>query len=76
MGVTSAGLHRLIARHDERGPTTLLTRNAIVAPTDVRYGVSRMFQTLRGEGLPAELEVCRTIDEAECWITDGPTTHG
>ncbi len=76
MGVTSAGLHRLIALYDERGPTAMLTRNAIVAPTDVLYGVSRMFQTLRGEGLPAELEVFRTIDEAERWITDGPTTHG
>jgi hypothetical protein len=35
-----------------------------------------MFQAQRGEGLPAELEVFRTIDEAERWSTDGPTTHG
>lgn len=72
MGVTSAGLHRLIALYDERGPTTLLTRNAIIAPTDVLYGVSRMFQTLRGEGLPAELEVFRTVEEAERWIALKP----
>jgi len=75
MGITSAGLHRLIGLYDERGPTEVHTRNAIVAPTDVLYGVSRMFQTLRGESALAELEVFRTIGAAEDWIaafTDVP----
>jgi len=72
MGVTSAGLHRLIALYDERGPAVLHTRNAFVAPTDVLYGVSRMFQTLRGEAPPAEIEVFRTLQEAESWIAAHP----
>jgi hypothetical protein len=72
MGVTSAGLHRLIALYDERGPAVLNTRNAFVAPTDVLYGVSRMFQTMRGEAPPAEIEVFRTLDEAESWIAGHP----
>lgn len=75
MGVTSAGLHRLIALYDERGAVETPTRNAIVAPTDVLYGVSRMFQTLRGEGLAAELEVFRSLDDAERWIADKPSTR-
>jgi len=70
MGITSAGLHRLIALHDGRGPTEAHTRNAIVAPTDVLYGVSRMFQTLRGDSRLAELEVFRTIGAAEHWIAE------
>ncbi len=74
MGVSSAGLHRLIALYDERGPAQQHTRNAIIAPTDVLYGVSRMFQTLRGDGEPAELEVFRTCDEAERWIAGRHTT--
>lgn len=73
MGVTSAGLHRLIALYDERAADAHGTRNAIVAPTDVLYGVSRMFQTLRGECPPAEVEVFRSVDDAERWLAMPPT---
>ena len=68
MGVTGAGLHRLIALYDERPSTGHHTRAAIVAPTDVLYGVSRMFQTLRGDANPDEIEVFRTVAEAEHWL--------
>lgn len=68
VGVTSAALHRIIALYDEREPANLPTRSAIVAPTDVLYGVSRMFQTLRGERPPAELEVFRKIEAAHRWL--------
>ena len=68
MGVTSAGLHRLIGMYDERDSPGFVTRAAILAPTDVLYGVSRMFQTMRGEGHPDELEVFRTLDESLGWL--------
>lgn len=68
MGVTSAGLHRIIALYDEREPANLPTRSALVAPTDVLYGVSRMFQTLRGDGHAAEVEVFRTLEAANRWL--------
>ncbi len=68
MGVTSAGLHRLIAMFDERDSPGYPTRSAIVAPSDVLYGVSRMFQTMRGEDHPDELEVFRSLEEARAWL--------
>jgi hypothetical protein len=68
MGVTGAGLHRLIALFDERDSPGYVTRSALLAPSDVLYGVSRMFQTLRGEGHPDELEVFRTLDDAMFWL--------
>ncbi len=68
MAVTSAGLHRLIALYDERPSTGHQTRAAIVAPSDVLYGVSRMFQTLRGDGNADEVEVFRTLRDASVWL--------
>ncbi len=68
MGVTSAGLHRLIAVYEERESDGYRTRAALVAPTDVLYGVSRMFQTLRGDDKPDEIEVFRSYDDALAWL--------
>ncbi len=68
MGVTGAGLHRLIAMYDQRDSAGHSTRAAIVAPTDVLYGVARMFQTLRGDETPDEIEVFRSIDDAVRWL--------
>jgi hypothetical protein len=68
MTVTSAGLHRLIALYEERAETGHRTRNAIIAPTDVLYGVSRMFQALRGDAQLDELEVFRVREDALRWI--------
>lgn len=72
MGVTSAGLHRLLAMYEEREETGHRTRNAIIAPTDVLYGVSRMFQALHGDDKPDELEVFRSRDDALRWIENRP----
>ena len=75
MGVSSAGLHRLITMYDERDSPGHPTRSAILAPTDVLYGVSRMFQTMRGEEHPDELEVFRTADAAIDWLVREPRPH-
>ena len=68
MGVTSAGLHRLIAMFDERDSPGCATRTAICAPTDVLYGVSRMFQTMRGDDHPDLVGVFRTLEESLRWL--------
>ena len=44
-------------------------RVAIVAPRDVDFGTSRMFQTY-GHDLPFELKVCRKVEEAFRWISE------
>jgi hypothetical protein len=75
MGVTGAGLHRLIAMFDARDSEGYSTRAAIVAPTDVLYGVARMFQTLRGDEIPDEIEVFRSIDVALQWLDGRETQH-
>lgn len=68
MAVTSAGLHRLIALYDGRASGGFATRAAIVAPTDVLFGVARMFQTLRGDANPDEVEVFRNLEGALLWL--------
>ena len=40
---------------------------AIVAPSDLTFGVSRMY-TARGETLPQQMQVFRTVTEAEAWL--------
>ena len=40
---------------------------AIVAPSDLTFGVSRMY-TARGDSLPRQMQVFRTLPEAEAWL--------
>ena len=44
-------------------------RVAIVAPRDVDFGTSRMFQTY-GHDLPFELKICRKVEDAFRWINE------
>ena len=41
---------------------------AIVACREVLFGMARMFETFAGEWFH-EFHVCRTLDEAETWLT-------
>jgi hypothetical protein len=43
------------------------SRRAIVAPTDLGFGMSRMFELYRGE-LAGEIRVFRTRSEALAWL--------
>lgn len=43
------------------------TRRAIVAPSDVAYGLSRMF-SMHGERAGQNIEVFRSEDAAEAWL--------
>jgi hypothetical protein len=40
-------------------------RRAVVAPSNLNYGVSRMFQTLQAN---PQIEVFRTLEEARAWL--------
>ena len=40
---------------------------AIVAPSDLTFGISRMY-TARGESLPQQMQVFRTVTKAEAWL--------
>jgi hypothetical protein len=44
------------------------SRLAIVAPSDVTYGLSRMYELLRGDEGPEEVHVFRDVTEAKRWL--------
>jgi hypothetical protein len=51
------------------GPLSSATRRAIVAPDNAAFGLSRMFESLRGlKGAPDHTVVFRTMGEAEVWL--------
>jgi len=43
-------------------------KTAIVAASDLDFGVSRMYEGISASTTPVELRVCRSTDEAERWL--------
>jgi hypothetical protein len=48
------------------------TRTAIVAASDAVFGMSRMYEMLRGDEVPEEIRVFRSYEEATAWLADRP----
>ena len=48
------------------------TRLALVAPADDVFGISRMYQLLRGDSTPEEIAVFRETAKAVAWLDRGP----
>lgn len=69
--VTSDGLRQVMGFFSGADQLGIHTRLAIVAPADVVYGVSRMYQMLRGDDVPEEIAVFRDMDEAKAWLDAG-----
>jgi hypothetical protein len=45
-------------------------RVAFVAPADRAFDLMRMYEVYRErQGAPARFFVCRSIEEARCWLT-------
>jgi hypothetical protein len=66
--VTSAGLRKLVAldaKYTEQHG--LLMRSAIVAPSDLAFGMSRMYQIL-SDGDLHSVGVFRSLSDAEEWL--------
>ena len=63
--VTSAGVHKLVER-----PLVLsaASRRAVVVPSDLGFGMARMYELLRGNR-PGAIRVFRDYDEARRWAT-------
>lgn len=70
-GVTETGFKNIILLFAPVDQLEIPTRLAIVAPRDDIYGVSLMYQTLRGEDVPEQIEVFRDIGAAEDWLNRG-----
>ena len=56
-------MHRLFA---PQGDTDL--RHAIFAPTDIGYGIARMYQSIGADVLPARVGVFRNLDTARAFL--------
>jgi hypothetical protein len=66
--VTSAGVYRLVERSLVMSPTS---RRAVVVPSDLGFGMTRMYEMLRTDrgGAPRAF---RDYDEARRWVTSSP----
>jgi hypothetical protein len=62
--VSAAGVQALANRPPLFKPSS---RRAIVVPTDLGFGMARMFELLR-EGKSGEVRVFRDLDEAKRWL--------
>ena len=63
--VSRMGLHRIM----HMNLFGIGSRRAIVADSDLLFGMSRMFEILRQEG-KEEIQVFHTLEEAELWLQE------
>ena len=63
--VTVKGVHALVQQPLIFSPDS---RRAVVVPSDLGFGMARMYQTLRDE-LGGRVGVFRDFDEARRWVT-------
>jgi hypothetical protein len=68
LDVTQAGLFSLMGMFAEIDRLGIPTKLAIIAPADHIYGVSRMYQLLRGDDVPEEVRVFRDEAAANEWL--------
>ena len=71
LAVTADGLRRLMGMFGSIDRLGVPTRLALVAPKDDVYGVSRMYQMMRGDDVPEEIGVFRDLDAAHAFIAAG-----
>jgi hypothetical protein len=50
-------------------------RVAVVATTDLQFGVGRQFEVLSEGSLPVSVQVFHTVEEAEAWLGALPPTE-
>ena len=65
--VTSLALRRVAQIYAEADKRPEDSRVAIVAPADLFYGLSRMYEAFR-EPSPLEIQVFRELREARAWL--------
>ena len=66
--VSTEGLRRIISMYTPVDRLGLPTALAIVAASDLTYGMSRMYEMMRGDDVPEEIRVFHSHDEAMRWL--------
>jgi hypothetical protein len=70
VGVTAAGLRRLADTSEALHRGTPAVRVAIVAPDNLLYGLSRMYEGFASAS-PSEHRVFRSFGDARAWLKEG-----
>jgi hypothetical protein len=70
MNTTQDGFRKLMAMFFPFDALRIPTRLAIVAVSDLVFGMSRMYELLRGDEVSEEIRVFRNYDEALAWLDD------
>lgn len=68
LDVSSEALQHLISLYSPVDQLGHHTRLAIIAASDVTFGMSRMYEMLRGDEAPEEIHVFRSYDDAVLWL--------
>ena len=68
--LTSAEIREMVPLIEERRTHPGQARWAVVAPRDVEFGMSRMFEVF-AEKIPSDMRVFRDIEAAKRWLETG-----
>ncbi len=72
---SAARLQQLAAATVSHGERFRGMRTAVVAPTDVGFGIARMYELLADSlGSPITVAVFRTVEQAEAWLQERDAT--
>lgn len=66
--ITAEAMRHLIGMFAPVDALAQPTRLAIVAASDYTFGMSRMYELLRGDDVPEEVRVFRSADDASAWL--------
>ena len=69
--VSASGMRGVIAMYAPVDRLDVPTKLAIVAASDVTFGMSRMYEVLRGDDVPEQIRVFRSYEEAVAWLSEG-----
>ncbi len=68
LDVSQHALEQCIQMYAPVDALGIRTRLAIIAPTEVTYGLSRMYELMRGDDGPEEVQVFRDPIQARLWL--------
>jgi hypothetical protein len=66
--ISADAMRQLISMYRPVDKLGVRTRLAVVAASDVTFGMSRMYELLRGDEVPEEIRVFRSYDDAVAWL--------
>ena len=68
--ISANAIRELIKRYARVDELGIRTKLAIFAPSDVAFGMGRMYEMLRGDDVPEEIRVFREHARARSWLSE------